>query len=76
MKYVTLIEDNCEATTYCLDDEFYSKLVELANLVGGFQCIYDVLCNGKKPELYNKCRELFDKIRDCDILETEAIVVY
>ena len=76
MKYVTLIEDGCETTTYCLDDEFYSELVELANLVGGVQCIYDSLCENKSSELHNKCRELFDKIRDCDILETEAIVVY
>ena len=78
MKYITLIEDDLDATIYCLDDEFYSEILELTNLVGGFQRIYDVLCNGngEKPELYNKCREILDKIRECDILETERIVIY
>ena len=75
MKYITLIEDDCEATIYCLDDEFYSEILELSNSLGGFQCIYDILCNGGKPHLHNKCREIFDKIRECDILETDTIVI-
>lgn len=76
MKYITLIEDACEATTYCLDDEFYSELTKMSDLLGGFQCIYDLLCKPNGSELYEKCKELFDKISTCSILKSETIVVY
>lgn len=76
MKLITLIEDDFEPTIYCLDDELHSEIMKMSDLLGGVQCIYDILCNKKKPEFYEKCREIIDKIRECEILETETIVIY
>jgi len=76
MKYITLIEDEFEQTIYCLDDELYSELVKMSDLLGGFQCIYDLIYDNEDSDLCKKCKELLDKIRECDILKSDRIVVY